>query len=233
MLTVNEIITRVRATTHDEQETGYTDETLTGFINDGVHFLRRMLMDINPLLLADFSQSGTLSAGENEIVPSITTQTSVTDGPVTTIYKLSNICDLRVDGRRLQQVKLSEIANLDKEGKPDSYYLIGHSLIKVWPIPSEEYSYSLVAVKDMEHLTELTDTSPFPREVDDFLYEYVTVRASITNEFDISQENSIMASIIQQVEQYAFNLSPIGVQTKGYWDAPIAGERAYSRRGRW
>lgn len=232
MLTVNEIITRVRATTHDEQETGYTDETLLGFINDGVHFLRRAFMDINPLLLADLTLVGTLAPGENEIIPTGTVENS--GGTTTSVtYKLSNICDLRVAGKRLQQVKITEIGNLDKEGKPDSYYMIGHSLIKVWPIPNETYTYSLVAVKDMESLTDYTSTSPFPREVDDFLYEYVSVRASLTNEFDMSQENSIMASILQQVEQYAFNLSPIGVQTKGYWDAPIAGERAYTRRGRW
>ena len=44
MLTVEAILNRVRATIHDEQKTGYSDATLTSYINDGIRFLREQCL---------------------------------------------------------------------------------------------------------------------------------------------------------------------------------------------
>lgn len=64
MLTAKAIIERVRMNTYDKQETGFTDEMLLGYINDGIRLLRRTILDVNPDLLADYDYITTLKAGE-------------------------------------------------------------------------------------------------------------------------------------------------------------------------
>ena len=167
-MTVEELIRRVRAAVHDEQETGYSDETLTGYINDGIRFLRRTVFAINPLLLTDVDVSGTLAPGESRIAA----------------------------GARLSHV----------------------SAVRVYPVPQEAAAYHLVGTRDMALLTKGSDVSPFLHDMDDWLMEYVNIRALMSNEFETSQENSVMSDIIAQMEAMLHSLAPHGIQTRGYWD---------------
>ena len=113
-MTVEELIRRVRAAVHDEQETGYSDETLTGYINDGIRFLRRTVFAINPLLLTDVDVSGTLAPGESRIAAGA---------------RLSHVSAVRVGGRLLTQVNPNEIEDLSEAGEPRYYYLTGLSAV--------------------------------------------------------------------------------------------------------
>lgn len=236
MLTMATILEKIRYATHDEQETGYTDAFLLGCINDGIRLIRRTIMGINPMILADFTQEGTLETGKSGIVPyEVTSRKTVTkeDGSKETIEEtapviLSHICSVRVDGRELRQIQPNEIYKLDKDGKPKFYYLTGFCNVNVFPVPDEEYSYRIDGVRDIGELTNVTDVSPFPSEYDDFLYEYAIMRASFGNEFDMTQETGLVAQIISQIEEKVRGISPTGVYSVGYW-TPCDDRRRWSR----
>ena len=55
-MNVKEMITHIRHAIHDEQMTGFADEEILSYINDGVKFLRRTIMDIYPFFLADVNE---------------------------------------------------------------------------------------------------------------------------------------------------------------------------------
>lgn len=227
MLKVSELITEIRARTHDEQETGYTDDTLLSYINDGIRFIRRTIFSINPLLIADYTQEGTLTAGDRKIAIE---ETSESDAK--TSVRLARICSVRVDGRELEQINPSEIYDLKHTGRPEFYYLTGFATINVWPVPDIAYDYEITAVRDVALLTKVTDISPLPTEMDDWLYEYATLRASVTNEFDVSQESGLFRQIVAQIENMCYQLSPRGVTASGYWDSLRKTRDAYTGRRR-
>ena len=206
MLTVEAILNRVRAAIHDEQKTGYSDATLTSYINDGIRFLRRTVFEINPLLLTDIDLSGTLAAGK---------------GALAVGARLTHVSALRVGGRLLRQIDPNELADLTVQGVPQAYYLQGLDTVRIYPVPKEAMPFHLLGTKDMQLLKKGSDVSPFPNDMDDWLLEYVNIRASMSNEFDIGQETQVMQNIITQVESMLHGLSPHGIQTEGYWNGAM------------
>ena len=50
-MTLKDIITRVRTNTHDKDNLEYDDTTVIDYINDGIRFVRRTIMAIDPLQL--------------------------------------------------------------------------------------------------------------------------------------------------------------------------------------
>lgn len=201
MLTVKEMIERIRAETSDQQETGYTDEDLIHYINDGIRFLRRTIITINPFLLVNVEEAGTLDKGNDGILlPSMP----------------SHICSVRVNGSILQQVNPQLIDDMSDTGQPTQYYLQGLQKIRVYPVPDAAYKYEVLAVKDVPQLKAMDDKSPFPDDFDDWLFEYATTRASMTNEFDMTQEATVMSNIVQQVQEALYGMSPIGIETNSY-----------------
>lgn len=232
MLRVSEIIKEIRNRTHDEQETGYTDETLISYINDGIRFIRRTIFSINPLLLADFLQQGELEISQRNIFLSKLVIDEIGDEQEQPV-KIARICSVRVDGRELEQVNPADIYDTKHTGKPEFYYLTGFSTVNLFPIPDIAYDYEIAAVEDISLLTSPDDISPLPTEMDDWLYEYATIRASDTNEYDISQESTIFGQIVAQIENMCYQLSPIGVTANDYWDSNYKTRDAYARRRRY
>lgn len=210
MLTAKAIIERVRMNTYDKQETGFTDEMLLGYINDGIRLLRRTILDVNPDLLADYDYITTLKAGENR-VNLVESSVNVT---------LSRVVDVRIDGHTVYQEDKRRIVDTTKEGEPFCYYMLGQSTISVYPVPPEDMNVEVTGVKDQKLLTSIEEKTPLPSDVDDFLIEFVGIRAKMTDEFDLTQENSLFSSIIRQVENYAMNLLPSGITVDGVWDRP-------------
>lgn len=211
MLTAKNIIERVRWNVNDQQETGFSDEMLLGFINDGIRLLRRTIMDTNPDLLQDYDYSGALPAGASRV--------TLTDASSVTV-RLSRIIEVRVGGKEIPREDRRRIRNLSRTGWPICYYAIGNSTLGVYPVPDENTDIEVVGIKDQELLTSMDDESPFPNELDDFLVEYVGIRAKFTDEFDQSQESQLFAQITQQIEAYALNMLPSGVTVDGVWDRP-------------
>jgi hypothetical protein len=204
------MIIRIRAAAHDEQETGYEDITLLSYINDGLRFVRRTIMDIYPMYLADFEVSGSVEAGEWKLLLP---------------YPISTLIDVRINGKRLKLVNPHSLDTNDKTGVPRFYYMQGCQTVCLVPRPDRDYRYELTAIKDMALLT-LDDSSPLTNDMDDFLYEYVLIRASLTNEFDMSQEATIMSSIVNQITSLIRSNCSHGVQVDGYWQ-PVATRSDY------
>lgn len=201
MLAITDLIKRVRASTHDESETGYNDEAILYAINGGIRFIRRLIKDYKPLMLADPPYTGILKEGINTIkLPAVITK----------------IMDVRIKGEPASIVDLSNILDMTKTGTPYSYFMTGIDTINFYPIPDRDIPYSIIAVGDIVEVTS-TDHSPFPTEFDDFLIEYAVIRLSVSNEFDVSQEQQIMSSIIQQIQNNLMGDGQPINQVSGYF----------------
>lgn len=150
MLLVKDIIDRVRLTVHDTPEIGYDDDTLLGFINDGVRFIRRTIMYIRPELMA------VMSEGTTE------------DGSIDLPQNLGRVLAVYADGRKLESMLYADVDG--DTGTPTHFYLIGWEKVMLYPAPTKETSYKLIMAGDMT-LLDYPDASPFPLDIDDFLLE--------------------------------------------------------------
>lgn len=201
MLSVKDLIVRIRNAAHDEQKTGYTDDILLGYINDGVRIFRRMILENAPMILAE-EKAGTLKSGE----------TSVTfDGNV------SQILRVLLDQEQIAMVSVLDIDYTNVTGIPDCCYLLGFKTLKFFPADSVDHQYEITYIPDMQLLT-LEDSSPFSNDLDDLLFEYAVIRASISNSYDMSQENVVLSTIMAQAEQLIRGLNPMKVESESYWD---------------
>lgn len=169
-------------------------------------------MAICPDLIANAPVTGTLLAGVDGVKMEL---------PV------SRVVDVRANGKRLLPVSIEHVN--DRQGKPERYYMTGFDTLHFFPVPEADTPYSIIVVSDMQ-LLGYDDKSPFPTEIDDFLIEYVVIRASVSNEFDVSQETSIMGTVVSQVENVIRNLVQKEVFTDGYWDSPLASTNRHWRR---
>ena len=61
-------------------------------------------------------------------------------------------------------------------------------------------------------------SSPLNNEFDDFLIDYVVIRLSIGNEYDMTQENTLMANIVAQIQQMVMP-PPSGIIVDSYWSS--------------
>ena len=200
-MTVQDMITKIRVTTHDQQNVGYSDTDLLGYINDGYRIFRRLIMDNAPMLLAE-EKKGTLAAGVS---------------PIQCDTDISKVITVMLDKESIPLVSYHDIDYTDITGIPYCCYLVGFRNLYFFPTDNTEHEYSIYYVPDMK-LLELNSKSPFPTDITDLLYEYAIVRASISNEFDMSQENNVLSTILGQVESYVRNLTPMGVYQNPYWD---------------
>ena len=103
----------------------------------------------------------------------------------------------------------------DAEGAPREFFLSGSRTINFFPTPKVETKYTVRTVDDIEELA-WESKSPLETEYDDFLVEYVTVRLSVGNEYDMTQESQMLATIAAQIQRLLIP-PPAGIITKGYW----------------
>ena len=205
-MTLKTIINRVRANTHDKDNLEYEDTTVIDYINDGIRFVRRTIMAIDPLQLVESPITGTLTPGQNTITP-------------VNSKKMSAILEVRVDGVNLKKDTPWLIDNLAATGSPKSYYVTGFGTINIWPVPTQKCEYTILAVPDMKILSEADDEFPMMNDLADFVVEYASIRSSLTNEFDVSQENAIMGSIVSQIEDMVRRYNTDSIQLSGYWES--------------
>lgn len=202
MLAIKDIISRIRGMTHDKNETGYTDEDILTCINGGIRFIRRLVKDYKPLMLANTPVTGILEASVNSIKLDFT---------------VTKMIDIRINGKAVGVTDLSNIVDIRKAGTPYAYYMTGFDTICFYPTPDIDVFYSIIAVGDLAEVT-IEDKSPFPNDFDDFLIEYAVIRLSMGNEFDVSQETTVMSSILQQIENNLMgDGNPIN-QVSGYFN---------------
>lgn len=201
-MNIKEMITHIRHAIHDEQMTGFADEELLSYINDGVKFLRRTILDIYPFMLADIHLEGELEQG-------------VTD--IDMEQKVTRLLDVHANGCQLTPINPMDIKDRAETDSPKSFYRIGLTTLRLFPAPKGPVTYTITAVSEQKILTREDDT-PFSNDLDDFVYEYAMLRAAVTDEFSMQQESTIMANITQQIEALLHSYGPAGVSVTGYWD---------------
>lgn len=202
MLAITDIIKRVRAASHDKMETGYKDTDILYVINGGIRFIRRLIKDYKPLMIASDPVVGTLEAGKNFVVIDDT---------------ITKMIDFRVNGSHITVTDLSNISDMTKTGTPVAYYMMGVNKLFFYPTPDADISYSIIYVGDLKEVT-LNDKSPFPNDFDDFLIEYAVIRLSVGNEFDVTQETTIMSSILEQIQNNLMGDGQPVNQVSGYFN---------------
>lgn len=202
MLEIKDIISRVRNRTHDTQKTGYTDRHILECINDGIRFIRRIIKDYKPLILAEPPVTGTLLADVNQ---------------VTLLFPITKMLDIRVNGERIGVTDLANITDLTTQGTPYAYYQTGFSTVNFYPTPDKDVTYSIVAVGDFTEV-DLTGKSPFPNDFDDFLIEYAVIRLAAGNEYDMTQETNLIGSILQQIQNNLIGDGNPVNQVSGYFN---------------
>ena len=235
-MTVKEIIDRIRASTHDSDNLDYTDDQLLNYINNGIRFVRRTILAIDTYLLCDtVTGVNELPTEPAEVIPGEEPEpVEPVDLAVIKMERpFSSIESVRVNGRTLRLINPRLIDDPDREGEPHCYYAAGFNNIHLWPRPTgTKVEYTVTYVPDLVILTELEDEVPFNSDIIDFIVEYGVIRASLVNEFDMSQEAQIMGSIIAQMENLFHGINGRGVQTDGYWNDTTLRTCDYGRRYR-
>ena len=240
MLPIKTIMKTVRTAVHDSDAITYDDDELIDVLNNGIRFIRRTIMEIQPENLSE-TIVGELSAGENTVLidkrPAKIVEITAGDNVKTSkTYKISDkiyrnynpifhnktpiyaeqIVDKTYCEFPLRATNLRHVFNKSEEGLPREFYRTGLRTIHFVPIPVKTTGYTIRYVPDLDEFT-IEDNSPLLTEFDDFLVEYCTIRLSIGNEYDVSQEQVVMGNIIAQIREMLFPPPP-GVCVRGYWN---------------
>lgn len=215
-MTVKELIKRVRASTHDTDALEYSDEQLFNYINNGIRFVRRTILAIDPYLLSD-----TISGEKTKTDETLDDGTPVDLSVIDIEDGFSSIIRVIANGQELYPINPYTIKDEAKVGSPKCYYALGLYKIGVYPIPQDSLKYRVIYVPDMIILKNEDDVIPFTNDIIDFIVEYAVIRASIVNEFDVSQESQIMSVIINQIENLLRGVNKHDITVDGYWSRPI------------
>lgn len=201
MIAVNMLIDKLRRNLKDQDSNSFTDEELLDYINDGVSFIRRLLIELNPEQLTTLLDKGELKAHTNEVT---------LDDDVAYIY------DVRINGKKINRNNLSAVNDTEREGTIECYVVTGGNNVLFFPIPEDTVSYSVSGIKTGNMLG-MDDKVPFSSEYDTVVFEYVVARAGMGDHFQMSQEMELMGSIVGQINNLIQkqNKSDIGV-IKGY-----------------
>lgn len=222
MLPISKISSRVRSLVHDNNSITYDDADILNAINGGIRFIRRLINQYQPEMLASPLIQGVLDAGENvvvlDVVPTkiidmragsdIQSSTEKTNSAKiyqnkTRIYHstlplYSHYIDVVYSTRQITEIHRADIKNISITGTPYAYYRAGLRTINFYPIPDKATEYIIFLVADAAEV-DMTGQSPFVNEYDDFLIEYAATRLSMGNEFDMTQETTLMSSIYDQI----------------------------------
>ena len=239
MIPIKTAIQRIRGTIHDYQHINYSDDEILLVINAGLRFIRRTVADIQPEILMS-ELKGILQGGEDTIqlekLPLSIIEVTAGDKIISSVEvdnspKIYNNLDLIYDNQtpifgkqiiktfaeyKLQETNLQHLRNKNLQGEHAKYfYRVGLKTLKLYPAPKFETSYTVRKIDDFEEMT-LEDETPLLNDFDDFLIEYATMRLSIDNEYDATQEQQILSAIQSQIAQI-LSPPPAGTVVRGYW----------------
>ena len=239
MLSIKSAIKRIRSAIHDWQHVNYSDAEILLVINAGIRFIRRTIADIQPEILMT-ENKGILQGGEDTIqleknpltIIEVTTGNKIISSvEVDNSPKIFNNLDLIYDNqtpiygkqiiktfaeKKLQETNLQHLRNKNFQSEHAKYfYRVGLKTLKLYPVPKNETAYTVRTIDDFEELT-LEDKTPLLNDFDDFLIEYATMRLSIDNEYDATQEQQILSAIQSQIAQI-LSPPPAGTVVRVYW----------------
>lgn len=202
MLSVQTLARRIRARLHDKDEITYDDEDILDCINNGVRFFRRVIANLRPALLMT-EHSGVLPQG----VKSITLEVRPT--------KIVNITAGTPEKYLYETEMASSIYKKPANGDPEEFFLTGTQTINFYPTPDKATPYTIRTIDDIAELA-WEDDSPLLTEFDDLLVEYAAIRLAVGNEFDMTQEVQLLASVVAQIQQI-LTPPPAGFVMESYW----------------
>ena len=183
MIAISTMLEKLRRTLKDEDKNSFTDEELIDYIENGVAFLRRVIINVNPEYIAVPITSGTVVGGDNDI-----------ELPADVNY----VMDVRVNGKKIKRVNLFDIADTTEKGEIEKYVLLNGHRMLFFPTPTKDAKYSVIGVYDCPRLSEEAVT-PFNSDMDNLIFEYVVTRAGMGDHFQMSQEREVMSIILEQV----------------------------------
>lgn len=202
MMSVNEMVLRIRGLSNDKRAIGYDTEDILAAINDAVAFVGRMIKSIRPNLISA-EKVGTLNRYEANIH---------LDEPV------AGILTVQANGHRIEAIQAHCIHDLQaKAPHPHFYYMRNFDTLRLHPIPTRPVSYIVVYVPQIKKLG-IHDNTPYPNDFDDIVIEYANARLNMTNEFDMSQELSIIQVLTNQIEEILYQFPDTVHRVEGYWD---------------
>ena len=239
MIPIKTAIKRIRGAIHDYQHINYSDDEILLTINAGLRFIRRTVADIQPEILMS-ELKGILQGGEDTIQleknPLTIIEVTAGDKIISSVEvdnspKIFNNLDLIYNNftpifgkqiiktfaeKKLQETNLQHLRNKNLQGDDAKYlYRVGLKTLKLYPAPKFETSYTVRTIDDFEEMT-LEDETPLLNDFDDFLIEFATMRLSIDNEYDATQEQQILSAIQSQIAQI-LSPPPTGTVVRGYW----------------
>ena len=189
MIEIKSLIARLRRTLKDEDENSFTDAELLDYISDAITFVRRLIVSTNPEFISVPIAKGTLEKGENEVkLPS----------------SVELIVDMRIDGVKIRRDNINAVKNTEETGKINRYCLLNRRKVLFFPVPEEPSRYEIIGIKQFYDLN-LNDTTPYGNDIDPLIFEYVVIRAGMGDMFQMSQELSVMANIVEQVNTLVRN----------------------------
>jgi hypothetical protein len=211
MKQATEIIKYARQLVNDEQKTGYADFLMLDCLNAAIRFMWRHITKIRPAIIAE-TVSGSFNGG-------VIYMTGVSvDGAKPAPRMMLKVVDVEIGGRHLRHIDMLDAVRANAESEPERYYRLGFDKICVYPKAKEETEYKIIAVFDAPKIAAMTEITPFPDVFDDFLTQYVVIRLSYKNEFNMSQEEGIMATVISQIEQILYDFENTRPAIDGYFD---------------
>lgn len=183
MIEIKSLIARLRRTLKDEDENSFTDDELLDYISDGITFLRRIIVPLNPEYIAVPVANGILESKENEVVlPG----------------SLQQIVDVRVNGIKIRRDNISSVFNTQEVGEINRYCLLNRKRVLFFPLPQEPCTYEIIGIKQQAELT-MDDSTPYGNDIDPLIFEYAVIRAGMGDMFQMSQEMSVMSLLVDQI----------------------------------
>lgn len=183
MIEIKSLIARLRRTLKDEDENSFTDDELLDYIGDAITFVRRLIIPLNPEYIAVSVAKGTLAGGENEVKLSAS---------------LQQVVDVRVNGVKIRRDNISAVCNTAETGEIKRYCLLNRKHVLFFPVPQDSCSYEIIGIKQQPELTP-NDSTPYGSDIDPLIFEYVVIRAGMGDMFQMTQEMSIMSTIVEQI----------------------------------
>lgn len=183
MIEIKSLIARLRRTLKDEDENSFTDDELLDYIGDAITFVRHLIIPLNPEYIAVSVAKGTIAGGENEVKLSAS---------------LQQVVDVRVNGVKIRRDNISAVCNTAETGEIKRYCLLNRKRVLFFPVPQDSCSYEVIGIKQQPELT-LNDSTPYGSDIDPLIFEYVVIRAGMGDMFQMSQEMSIMSTIVEQI----------------------------------
>lgn len=241
MLPIKTLMKRIRRVVHDVDAITYDDDEILDVINQGIRYIRRVIADNKPEMLASKTVDGMIKAGERSIdMPyrplmilyvragsDIASSEDVYSSDKiyhnynliyhnkNKIFSKETVTKYRT--KRIPEGNIAEVyGDMSREGTPEIFFLSGNQTVNFYPAPALDTCYEIVAIEDMDNLT-VNDTSPLLNEFDDLLVEFANVRLSIENEYDVSADGQIMSNMHGQIVKL-LHIPPTGITVQGYWD---------------